>query len=103
MRRFEYDRIDPESLREFLDRMKIGHQEFARMTDTNPQTVKRWLSGKQDVPHWVALLVALLERAPDLSQYLRFVAWELVRFDNQFPERGEYPYSALKPPTDLED
>ena len=89
--RFEYDRLTSKQLREDLDAIGMSPQAFARIFGMNARKAERIYSGQEDVPIWVAPVLELL-RLPGALSAVRQAAAEMIRRDNDNPQRGEYPY-----------
>lgn len=90
-KRFEYDHMTPSELQTALDEHQIKPGWFCRIFGTNEKTMQKWLSGENNIPHWVPVTLAMFfcnetfATAKDESGYR-------LRFDNSHPDRGEYPY-----------
>lgn len=54
--------MTPAQLRTVLAALSLSQQGAARLFGQNPRTVRRWISGEQDVPAAVALALLLMER-----------------------------------------
>lgn len=92
MKRFEYDRMTASDLQQTLDDIGMTHLAFARIYGIAPRTIDRWLSGDNDIPPYVFVTLRILENVPGAIRVARDAAAEYIRADNDFPERGEYPY-----------
>ncbi len=92
VKRFEYDRIEPEHLREFLENFSISTKTFARLFGCQPRRVDQWINDEEDAPGWVYVIVRVLEDEPNAIASVRRAASEMLAFDNMYPERGAYPY-----------
>jgi len=53
-----------EDLRATLERLGLSQAAFARLVDTNRQTVSRWMDGERAVPHWLPSWLWMYERLP---------------------------------------
>jgi hypothetical protein len=89
--RFEYDAITGEALRDHLKRLGMDAFAFARLTGANARTVQRWLADEKDVPHWVPVLLTLLE-LPKALGTARMVTASLIAADRMNPHAGPYPF-----------
>jgi len=45
-----------------LARLGMTQRAFARYVHANERTVRRWAEGAQDIPGWVPVMLALMER-----------------------------------------
>jgi len=45
-----------------LARLGMTQRAFARYVRANERTVRRWAEGAQDIPGWVPVMLALMER-----------------------------------------
>jgi DNA-binding transcriptional regulator YiaG len=88
--RFEYDAITGEALRDHLKRLGMDAFAFARLTGANSRTVQYWLSNEKDVPHWVPVMLSLLE-LPKALGTARMVTASMIREDRLEPGRL-YPF-----------
>jgi len=89
--RFEYDAITGQALKDHLKRLGLDAYGFARLTGANARTVQRWLADEKDVPHWVPLLLTLLE-LPKALGTARMVTASLISEDRLNPKAGRYPF-----------
>ncbi len=55
--------MTPQQARDHIVRLELSQQGFARLIRVNPTTVRRWLSGRQDIPRAVAIALELLTPA----------------------------------------
>jgi hypothetical protein len=46
-----------------LDRLGQTQRGFAEFVGANERTVRRWATGEQDIPRWVAVMLGLMETA----------------------------------------
>lgn len=89
--RFEYDTLTAPAFRQKLDRLGMDGHAFARLTGTGPRTVQRWLAG-DDIPHWVSVMLALLELPQSLGT-ARMITADMIRRDRANPSAGQYPFA----------
>lgn len=89
--RFEYDTLTGAALRRHFERLNLDAYRFARLTGAAPRTVERWLADAVDVPHWVPVLLALLD-LPKALGTARTVTASMIRTDRADPQAGEYPF-----------
>jgi DNA-binding transcriptional regulator YiaG len=62
--------MKPDELRALLDRLGLTAGAAARLTRTDPRTVRRWLSGEQDPMPAAVLLLQLAEAFPAVLGWL---------------------------------
>jgi len=55
--------VTPTQLRKALDRLGLSQSGAARRWGVNPRTVRRWISGDQDIPAWVSFALAGMKPA----------------------------------------
>lgn len=58
--RYSYDRMDKRALRAALEQLDLGDRQFAKIYGVPWERVDRWLKGQDDIPHAVAVMLALL-------------------------------------------
>lgn len=59
-RRFEYDRMTQEQFHAALEQLGMTPLYFARISGVNRKKVERFVSGEEDIPHFVTVLCSLL-------------------------------------------
>lgn len=91
-RRFEYDRMTAERIKECFKRLGIDNLSFSRLTGVNRATVQKWENGEQDISPIAALVLETWMQNPSQLIIARNYAAKYIRFDNDYPERGEYPF-----------
>lgn len=67
VRRYTYRRMDPGDLSAALDGLGLSVGQFSRLIGAryvgpDDSTVRKWLEGKQDIPAYMPVLIALLQR-----------------------------------------
>ena len=88
--RFQYDCLTGAALRDHLRRLNLDTYAFARLTGTGPRTIQRWLADEKDIPHWVPLMLTLLE-LPQALGTARMVTASMIREDRLEPGKL-YPF-----------
>ncbi len=58
--RYKYRRMTPDEMREMLNKVGMGVQEFCRNTGYGDVKVRRMLRGEEDIPHQIALMLSFL-------------------------------------------
>lgn len=56
------ERMTHTELRAALARLRTSQRAFATEIGANERTVRRWVSGKQDIPKWVQVVIRLAEQ-----------------------------------------
>ena len=90
--RFEYDLMLPDEFDQRLNDLDMKRDAFAYITGVRRTKVQQWHQGKAAIPHWVRLLLALLERHNANIMEARQIAAEHIRMDHEAPEEGLYPF-----------
>ena len=54
-----------------INRLGLTHSDAARLCGVDPRTMRRWLSGKQDIPPPAERLLRASERDAGLVRWLR--------------------------------
>lgn len=91
-RRFIYDPMTPDEFADALQHHGMKRDAFSRITGADANTVRRWHKGDLAIPPWVPVMLAAWQ-APTAIGHARSEANRRLRLDNDFPERGEYPYA----------
>lgn len=91
-RRFTYDAMEPDEFSDALQRHGMKRDAFSRITGADPNTVRRWHRGDVPIPPWVPIILASWD-APTAIGRARSEANRRLKFDNDFPDREEYPYA----------
>ncbi|WP_048710422.1 hypothetical protein [Microvirga massiliensis] len=61
-RRYQYERITARQLSSAFNSLGIESvDQFCRLSGVGERTVRRWLEGAEDIPHYVVVLVTLLD------------------------------------------
>jgi len=60
--------MQPDELRARLRALGYSSAAFASFTGVDPRTVRRWLAGAKDVPPWVPVMLACLDRIAALEE-----------------------------------
>lgn len=94
--RFDYVRMTGDQLRHALRDIDMQPAAFCRIFGVNGNVMGRWLKDEQDVPPWVYVTLRLLSAGPHMLAIAREAAAEHIRSDNDFPDRGEFPYRARR-------
>lgn len=55
--------MEAEHFRAQLGGVGLSLRGFSYISGANPRTVQRWAEGKQDIPHWVGVMLRLIEIA----------------------------------------
>lgn len=81
-RTYKYNRMTGSELQEALDELHLSRWQLVRLTGMNEAKISRMLNDREDVPHFLCLIVELLA-LPDAKER----AWEVSR-DMLAPEVG---------------
>ena len=54
--------LTSEEFRREIAKQGLSQRGFARFVQANERTVRRWAEGEQDIPHWVPVMLDLMER-----------------------------------------
>ena len=96
VKRFEYRKMEVEEFLDRIGRLEINIKTFSRLTGVGLRTVERWTeinaSKRQDIPPWVHLMLAYMDEPGSMS-LARDIAADIIKKDNMFPDRGEYPFA----------
>ena len=89
MKRFERDRMSGKDFAAALAHLEMKPGAFARIFGAEIKRVDEWISGKEPVPHWVPVVVDLLQMPGALGR-ARQVAAEMILRDNLRGEDAPY-------------
>jgi DNA-binding transcriptional regulator YiaG len=59
--RYKYNRMTPQDMSADLDTLNLTAGQFSRISGARHERVQKWLSGEEDIPPHVPVLLALLE------------------------------------------
>lgn len=59
-RRYTYNRMTAEQLSAALNQLNLSLRQFCRLSGKSEAKAQRWIAGKEDIPHDVAVMLALL-------------------------------------------
>jgi transcriptional regulator with XRE-family HTH domain len=59
-RRYQYERMTAEQFSKALNQLNLTMRQFVRLSGVSEAKVERFISGKEDIPHFVTVLCALL-------------------------------------------
>ncbi len=93
-RRFEYARVTAEEFSEALSDIGMPPLAFGRIFGFEEKRIRQWMSGEQDIPIWVPVVMAVLQNVPGAIPEARQAAAEIIVRDNFRPQDGEFPYLA---------
>lgn len=91
-KRFEYVKMTAEEFRVALHDLDIHPHTFARISGSLAERVNKWAFEHEDIPMWVPPFLAAMAAAPEALIAARREAAARIILDNQFPDRGHFPY-----------
>lgn len=96
--RYEYKEFTADDMRRAMNRLDLKDAAFARLWRVRePSRVAHWRTGKERIPPWVPVALAMMEAHPGNLVTLRQIAAETIVRDNWRPDDGEYPFLSGEP------
>lgn len=77
-RRYSYDRMTPEQFSAALNQLHLTMRQFCRLSGKSEAKAERWLSGDEDIPHDVTVMLTMAT-VPDALERARAVTDAMVR------------------------
>lgn len=99
-KRFEYQRMTAQELRDDLDAIAMPINAFARITGSLAERVQKWARGEEDIPTWVPVFTSVLRNVPGAVVEARQAAAERIVRDLKDPSGKEFPYLEEEAPDD---
>lgn len=91
-KRFEYVKMTAQEFSDALADIDLHPHAFARLTGSLAERVNKWVFGGEEIPQWVPGLMAALTASPEALVALRREAAARIIYDNQYRDRGQFPY-----------